>query len=392
MKKQQKQGYLGTAFHEYLEWLEYVECVTQTNKKPGKIKYMSMSDKLFKCEGDDHFSKMMMNAMPVDAWLARVVRSSVKYKASAETLALMLHKYEDEMEYIKNTRPLHLPHEWCTLVVEEFGKDSIILTCQETTTSTGEDYPELGVKADETWIDVNICFYRKTGVELMDGEVHPEQRLSYCPVELHLTKGQVYDETKFINAVADGVIVTEHGEKSVLIARAMLLAWLHSFHLSSVLRSKSIGGKPMPISFIPRKRRKRHDHPAFEHFIVEMEVDEPDAQQVGRSVFQPKKRLHQVRGFFRHLRTGKSVWVKPHWRGDEHLGVVRKDFEMTMHENNGENNVNEPKGIRGEPTGQTGKSGSTGNRSVLRDGSDSVWNRTRKALGAAWVRVVRTSG
>jgi hypothetical protein len=218
------------------------------------------------------------------------------------------------------------------LVVEDFGKDTFIMTCQETTTVTGKDYPELGVAADEKWIDVNICFYRNSGVELMDGKVHPEQRLSYCPVELHMTKGEVFSETKFLNAIAHDVTITKAGEKSIEIARAMLIAWINSFHLSSILRHKSIGGKPMPISFIPRKRRKKKDHPAFEHFVVEMEIDEPDGQQTGRSVFQPKKRLHQVRGFMRHYKSGKVAWVKPHWRGDEHLGVVKKDFEVTLHE------------------------------------------------------------
>lgn len=332
VRKQPKAGYLGPAFHEYLEWLEYVEAITQTNKRPGKPKHMSMSDRLFKCEDDESFTRMMTETTPVDAWLARVVRSSVKYKASAETLAMMLHQYEDEMTYITATRPIHLPHEWCTLVVEDFGKDTFIMTCQETTTVTGKDYPELGVAADEKWIDVNICFYRNSGVELMDGKVHPEQRLSYCPVELHMTKGEVFSETKFLNAIAHDVTITKAGEKSIEIARAMLIAWINSFHLSSILRHKSIGGKPMPISFIPRKRRKKKDHPAFEHFVVEMEIDEPDGQQTGRSVFQPKKRLHQVRGFMRHYKSGKVAWVKPHWRGDEHLGVVKKDFEVTLHE------------------------------------------------------------
>ena len=78
--------------------------------------------------------------------------------------------------------------------------------------------------------------------------------------------------------------------------------------------------------------RKKRDHPHFEHFIVEMEVDEPDPQQEGRSVFQPRKRLHQVRGFFRHYKSGKVSWVRPHWRGDENLGVVKKDYELTLHE------------------------------------------------------------
>jgi hypothetical protein len=63
-----------------------------------------------------------------------------------------------------------------------------------------------------------------------------------------------------------------------------------------------------------------------------MEVDEPDPMQDGVSMYQPRKRLHQVRGFFRHYQSGKVSWVKAHWRGDENLGVVKKDYELTLHE------------------------------------------------------------
>ena len=332
MRKQPKQGYLGPAFHEYLEWLEYVECVMTTKKSPGKRKHIGMNDSLFKCEDEAAFSRMCQDTIPVDAWLAKVVRSSVKYKTTSDTLATMLLKYEAEMEYIKNTRPIHLPHEWCTLVVDNFGDDTFILTCQETTTTNGKDYPELGVAADEKWIDINVAFHRKVGVQMMDGRINESQRVSYCPVELHMTKGALLSESTFLNAVAHDVDVTEKGREAMETIRALVLTWIYSFHLSSVLRHKSIGGKPMPISFIPRKRRKKKDHPAFEHFVVEMEVDQIDGEQTGRSVFQPKKRLHQVRGFMRHYKTGKVAWVKPHWRGDEHLGVVKKDFEVTLHE------------------------------------------------------------
>ena len=390
--RQPKQGYLGPAFHEWLEWLEYIECVATTNKRPGKPKHMAMNDKLFKCDTDADFQKMMRDCYPVDAWLARCVRSSVKYTVKAETLALMTHQYEDEMRYIRETRPLHLPHEWVTLIVEDLGPDTFMMCLQETTTRHGKPYPELGVEGDEPWISSNPIFYRKTGIELMtDSKVHPEAKLSYCPIEQHMNSGKLWRDTTYLNANAHGVTVTPEGERAMDMVQGMTMAFLESFHLSSILRRKSVGVAPALRTFVPKKRRKKKDHPRFEHFVVEMEVDEPDPSQSGRSVFQPKKRLHQVRGFFRHLRSGKTVWVKPHWRGDEHLGVVKKDFEVTMHNNEGDNNVNESKAVCSEPAGQADQSGRTGDRSVLRDGTDSVWDRTRKALGAAWVSVVRTS-
>lgn len=404
MKKQPKQGYLGQAFHEWLEYLEYVECVYLTDKRPPKQKWMALNDTLFRCDSDEDFTKMMDDAMPVDAWLAKCVRSSVKYKTTAETLGLMCHQYEEELRYITNTRPIHLPHEWCTLVIEGMGEDTFMICLQETTTSHGKPYPELGVEADEKWISANICFYRPSGVDVIDvksawaaegsrpSKIHAAQRLSYCPIEIHLTKGNVWKETTTLNAQARGIEITDKGKHAIDMCTGLIVAWLNSFHLASVLRHKTAGVAPMPQGWMPKKPRKRRKFPRFEHVVIEMEVDQPDSSQTGRSVFQPKKRLHQVRGFFRHMRSGKTVWVKPHWRGDEHLGVVRSDVEMTMHDNNeGDNNVNESKAIRSKPAGQADQSGRTGHRRVLRDGSDTIWDRTRKALGAAWLSVVRTS-
>lgn len=344
MSKQPKAGYLGPAFHEWLEYLEYCECVMLTNKRPPKQKWMALNDSLFHCDTDEAFRKMMDEAGPVDAWLATCIRSSVKYKTTADTLGLMCHQYEPELEYIRNTREIHLPHEWCTLVVEGFGEDTYMICLQETTTQNGKSYPELGVEADETWISANIAFYRPSGVEVNDsdsftfgvprkpGTIRPEQRLSYCPVEIHMTKGETWNNTRTVHAMAGEVEVTDKGKRAIDICKGLILAWIESFHLASVLRHKTAGVKPLPHSYKPKKPRKRRQFPRFEHIVVELPVDAPEPSQTGRSMFQPRKRLHQVRGFWRHYKSGKQVWVRPHWRGDEHLGVVKKDFEVTLHE------------------------------------------------------------
>ncbi len=135
-----KPGHLGPAFHEWLEWLEYTEALVTTEKRPpGKPKYIAMNDTLFHVEDDKDMTKMMNDALTVDAWLARCVRSSVKYKVDAETFAGLIHHYEDELRYIRKTTPIHLPHEWCTLVVE-WDEDTYLISLQETTTRTGEYY------------------------------------------------------------------------------------------------------------------------------------------------------------------------------------------------------------------------------------------------------------
>lgn len=346
MSKHQKPGYLGPAFHEWLEYLEYVECVMVSDKRPPKQKWMALNDSMFHCDDDVDFNMMMSDAMPVDAWLAQCVRSSVKYKTTAETLGLMCHQYESELKYITNTRPIHLPHEWCTLVVEGMGEDTFMICLQETTANNHKAYPELDIEEDEVWISANICFYRPSGIEVMKdngaftvgeprtpGTKRPEQRLSYCPVEIHMQKGKLWSDTTTLNAQAQGVEVTEKGKEAIQMCSGLIIAWINSFHLASVLRHKTAGVAPLPHNYRPKKPRKRRQFPRFEHIIVELPVDDPESQQTGRSMFQPRKRLHQVRGFWRHYRkSGKQVWVKPHWRGDEHLGVVKKDFEVVLHD------------------------------------------------------------
>ena len=329
-----KPEHLGPGFHTWLEYLEYVEWVlTGTGRRRGKPKYMALNDTLFVNDTEDDFRAMMEDLCPVDAYMARVVRSSTKYKVDASVLMNMATRYEAEIEYIRNTRPLNLPFEWCSLIVTGIGDDEFLIAMAETEPRDHKTYPELGLEPDEKFIDCSIAFYRETGLKMMDGSINRGQRLSTCPVELHFNKGKIESETTFLNAIAAGVKPTPKGEDAVTIIRNMVLLWIHSFHLAAMLRNKQIGMPPTPGKALTRRRlRKKSKHPHFEHFVVEMEVDEPDPMQEGRTMYQPHKRMHQVRGFFRHYKSGKVSWVKSHWRGDEALGVVKKDYEVTLHD------------------------------------------------------------
>ena len=42
------------------------------------------------------------------------------------------------------------------------------------------------------------------------------------------------------------------------------------------------------------------------------------------------KRLHDVRGHFRHYCNGKVAWISPHKRGNESLGVITKDYKLDL--------------------------------------------------------------
>jgi hypothetical protein len=391
-----KPGYLGPAFHSYLEWLEYVEAALMSGKVPRRQRYVTMNDRLFHVANEEDMARVVNETMPVDAYLARVVRSSVKYKMDFATIMDISARYESELNYIRKNYQMRLPHEWCTVIIEGIGPDTFIIVAQDQISD--EEYGSLNIHKGDNFMCANIAFYRQTGLEIMPGQegfpqggIKSDERLSQCPIELHMRQDDTQANNTFLHAVPEGLTVTDAGKTAIDMVRECFLVWLHQFHLQSILHSKTIGGAlPDPGKGYQRSTlRKRQDHPKFEHTIITMEIDAPESAQVGRSMFQPHKRLHQVRGFWRRIqKTGKKVWVKPHWRGDEKLGVVRRDVELITH-NEGEHNEHVTKAIRSEPAGQTGQSGRTGNRSVFRDGSDSIWHRTRKALGAAWVSVVR---
>lgn len=334
MKRQHKPGYLGPAFHTYLEYLETLEHWFITRKmKGGAAKSLTINNRLWETPTDEaQFQKLAADMMLVDAALAPIVRSAVKYKITVDTLVEIGDKYTEELVWISNNVPMRLPHEHVAIVVEGFGADDIIVVAQEEVAENHKTYPELELEPDEKFICLNLGAYRQRGVELEDGTVSASNKLSHFPVEVHAQHAKIERDTKVIYAGAGDVEPTKEGFRVLDLVWRSFMIWHHQFHLQSILRHKQVGAGRVPLSFRPKRLRKKHEHPAFEHTIIQLEVDAPDPSQTGRSIFQPRKRLHQVRGFWRHYRkSGKRVWVKPHWRGDEHLGVVRRDVELITH-------------------------------------------------------------
>lgn len=335
MKRHHKPGYLGPAFHNYLEYLEAVEAwfVNKDHRK-AKGRGITVNNRLWETPPDDEkFQNLMAEMMLVDASLAPIVRSAVKYKISVDTLVALGDQYTEELVYISNNVPMRLPHEHVAIVVEGFGSDDIIIVAQEETADNHKTYPELRLGADETFICLNLGAYRRQGVTLEDNTVSKANVLSHIPAEIHAQHNKPENHTKTIFAGAGQVEPTKEGLRFLDLVWRSFMIWHHQFHLQSILRHKQVAGSRPPLSFRPKRLRKKHEHPAFEHTIIQLEVDAPDPSQTGRSIFQPRKRLHQVRGFWRHYRkTGKRVWVKPHWRGDEQLGVIRRDIELVTHQ------------------------------------------------------------
>lgn len=336
-----KPGSLGPAFHEYLEYLETVESQVLGDKKkfPKRNRHVSFNTRLWNMPKEDEvqFLKLSREIFTVDAVLARIVRSSVKYKMNVQTYLDLINRYGDEIGSLSHTVPMRLPHEWCTLIVEDYGQDDMIIVAQEQTAENHKTYPDLDIGPDEKFICLNIAGYRRRGVDLENGVANsPHQRLSHFPVEIHVQRDKVEADAKVLYAGAEGAYPTEAGRKTLDMMYRSFMIWHHQFHLQSLLRHKQVAGVTPHSSYRPKRLRKKADHPQFEHTIIQLEIDAPDPSQTGRSIFQPRKRLHQVRGFWRHYRkSGKRVWVKPHWRGDEHLGVIKRDIELVTHEGEG---------------------------------------------------------
>jgi hypothetical protein len=371
--KHVKPGYLGPAFYEWMKHLEMMEAlVVHDRVLPGDKKRLakgySFNDELWPSTepefgqvkrhelrgkwGNVQVDETVFAMMPVDAWLAQLVRSSVKYRVTVATLNEIRERYDAEMTNIFCDMVLELPYDPMTIVFENAGPKNDDVICNITATTAadrsragplpGEDvnYPALGIEEGDEFLSASFCFHRAKGVDVIeaDGTVRtfPAQKLSHCPVEVHFNKGRPVDETTFINAIAPGCEPTIRGKALMDDCRVLLLNFLATFQLQSALRRRQPGKTPAMMADEGGRRRPKHrskfNKPMFEHFVVELEVDQPDPEQTGTTRAMHHKRQHQVRGHLRHYKSGLTAWVKPHWRGNKDLGVIRKDFEVTLHE------------------------------------------------------------
>jgi hypothetical protein len=328
-----KKGKLGKAFHDYLEYLESVEAIMDApdHLKPKmKMPDVSINEVNFPSGDNYDWTKAAMDMIVVDAELASVVRSGVKYKMDAATLVEMANRYEVELDYIANTVPQRLPFEWCVLVVEGLGDSDFVITASETFTKTGEAYTDIGYDDPaEKWICLNYVGYIHKGVKDLN-DVRQNVRLSHIPAETHMRLGELEIDNQALHTTVDGIDMTESGRKLLGMLYRCFCLWLCQFELQSVLRSKSPGTPAMPGKHRKlHRKRKKHEHPQFEHTVIKLEVDAPEPGQTGLSMLQSKKRLHAVRGHWR-TRNGERHFVKGHWRGDKELGVIRRDMELTL--------------------------------------------------------------
>jgi hypothetical protein len=92
-----------------------------------------------------------------------------------------------------------------------------------------------------------------------------------------------------------------------------------------------------------KQRRMRYGKQIRYDSHIVCEIDLPKKNGISISVHnqdpQGSKRLHDVRGHFRRLQSGKRTWVREHRRGNKNLGVITKDYVLTS-KNKGEINAN----------------------------------------------------
>jgi hypothetical protein len=95
----------------------------------------------------------------------------------------------------------------------------------------------------------------------------------------------------------------------------------------SLANTNSISGrKPIPYNKLGKfKASSMYSLPKWEHKVLEVDMYSSGSSGVGNGSARGK-RFHAVRKHLRRLASGKSVFVKPHFRGDKSLGVIDKDY------------------------------------------------------------------
>lgn len=389
-----KPGYLGPAFYAWLEHLEKAEAIGRgAVSAKGRQRMASLAVKMQRSgyhinnelfpEFNGGMEETIREMLWCDSWLAGQVRASVKYTVDIATLTEVRKKYSAAFDHILETMIVDAPFPNTTVCFTGLGPDDIVVNVSQLSSLddehfnkitfpsrgkrdriVGSDVQEvrhdthknLGLsKKDHEFYSASMAFHRTRGPEFgrsdhvdiaADGNPDnlPPHKLSNVPVEIHFNKSRKVEETVWLNAIAPGVNPSPRGKDTVDMVRILLLNFFASFWLSSQLRVRQLGLPPQVGAKAPSHKKRKRDKPRFEHWVVAFELDAPEPESLAEvSKEQPKKKRHQVRGFPRKAPNGgvfksgpfkgKHVgWVSGHHRGDARLGIVRKDFEIVIHE------------------------------------------------------------
>ena len=122
------------------------------------------------------------------------------------------------------------------------------------------------------------------------------------------------------------------------IVTVTLLSYLSSINLQNdlnIFETKNIKGlKGIQTNIREYSYRSFLSKPAYEHKVLNLNIGTKNENIANNNKSDGyKKRLHEVRGHLRKLKTGKICWVTNHKRGDSSLGIITKDYNLDYRRN-----------------------------------------------------------
>lgn len=250
---------------------------------------------------------------------ARQLRSAFKFKMSHQDM----HELAD---FENPDLVMRLPFEECVLVVTGVAEDAITSVClfaeeryylPEAGDIMPDWYDESGIAHGDKFICVTASFTTGNGYFML------------LPAEYHATMNRPLDGPRagtWCTAVPKGTPddTLETLEKVGSFMFVLLGGWVASINNPNHETEQTQGLKPGVKHRAPRHKERRF----YEHKMVI--IDPLKAHVIGGTTGHGvKHRLHPVRGFWRrYKKSGKVVWVSPHWRGDKELGVITHDYEV----------------------------------------------------------------
>lgn len=261
---------------------------------------------------------------------ASFVRQSFKFKSDEGELIHLAHTNpnKDEIDF-------RLPFPHCTLVVDK-PRASASVHDPDTNGTQQVQINQLVIYAEDRILDEQKeggkDWYSKQGLKLGDRficvtlglMIDGLKELFLVPAEFHFTSEVPFREVAFTSGIPRGVppAITNEMEGYCKIAYMAMVIWLMALNSPQVKHDVRTGLKPGVIHTPRRKERV-----FYEHTLLTIDPSKV-VEQTDPLGSHSKHRLHAVRGFWRHYKSGKRAWVKPHWRGDKELGVVTHDYEI----------------------------------------------------------------
>ena len=347
---------LGRTFHSYLRCLEVCE---HNLSHPDRTKQMDlrtistiaqqvMGDPLY--DGDEKAQGNFLSAL-LWRWAndAMILRESFKFRSEwnpIRSLAGSLGEAQAEFE----TRP---PFKTCAFVIDHMllrgdksGDKYTVNQCvllvdtrtigrEEESFLKGDWYAENGlVDSGDEFLSISL-YFEGIDKDLEDTGVGG----GLVPLEIHMLPDSNCVKPNYTWATPANTPAGQHEFIEALgqLMEEMYVCFICALAARYAERRTVPGIKPMTET-AARPKRESKQRPFYEHTLVRIDPTmEPELLAAAGSRGGGRKRLHPVRGFYRHFKQpikhgpnqGKTrIWLEESWRGDKNLGVVTHDYEV----------------------------------------------------------------